>query len=510
MIFLESNSNGFIAKYKIFQRNIYDTITPKNKKGIKAGISKAIELFILAVIIGSTLLIILETIQSVYNRIGFILPIIDRYIITIFSIEYIIRVWACTAEEEYSKPILGRLRYMFSFLALIDLLAILPFFLPTISINLSFLRILRSLRIIRLFKVSRFLKSSISLFDVIKSKKIELLTTLFVILLLIIIASTVMFYVENPYQPLKFSSIPATFWWAVVTLTTIGYGDAVPISLVGRILAGVIALLGVGIVSIPSGIIASGFSEAFMKRKEGIVSKFDYEDHIVICGWNSSCIDIVRFLIHKRSNIDSIVVIANINETPQELEILIESTNKDIEFISGNPSTKEVIEKANIKHSRSAIIVTEEGMSSSDTILVAAAIESVDPTIYATVVINNSDTKRTVESMADKFNIDEIICIDELASSIAVNSSVHRGLSHIINELCDFGKGSNFYKIGYKKLPKEIKSLTYQELGRYMLEKSFTLLALERKMDGITMRPKQDYVLQVGDSLFVIADREPF
>jgi voltage-gated potassium channel len=159
------------------------------------------------------------------------------------------------------------LSYIFSFAMLIDLLALIPFYLTLVPVDLRYLRIFRLFRFARIFKLSRYNKAIHSISIVIKNKK-ELLTIVFVLILFVLyIVSALMYFVENPAQPEAFSSILSTMWWGVATLTTVGYGDIYPITGLGKILGGIIAILGIGLFAIPTGIIASGFLEYFKENK---------------------------------------------------------------------------------------------------------------------------------------------------------------------------------------------------------------------------------------------------
>ncbi|MCE5278070.1 MAG: ion transporter [Planctomycetaceae bacterium] len=146
----------------------------------------------------------------------------------------------------YSRPVLGRLRAAASPMMLIDLLAILPFYLPFIDADLRFLRSLRLLRIFRLAKIARYSNALQTLGRVLGNHKVELAATGFVMLILLILSSTLMYYAENDAQPQAFSSVPASMWWAVATMTTVGYGDMCPVTPLGKVLGSFIAILGIG------------------------------------------------------------------------------------------------------------------------------------------------------------------------------------------------------------------------------------------------------------------------
>jgi voltage-gated potassium channel len=186
----------------------------------------------------------------------------------VFTIEYVLRMWVCTVDRQYSHPIWGRIKYALTPLSLIDLISILPFYLLLLFPNLSFVYIISILRLLRLIKISRYSESVRTLWIVLYAKKEELLATAFAVFILLIFASSLMYFVESSAQPKSFGSIPDAMWWGVVTLTTVGYGDIYPITPLGRFLGSLLAFLGIGIFALPAGIIASGFSEEVQKRKQ--------------------------------------------------------------------------------------------------------------------------------------------------------------------------------------------------------------------------------------------------
>lgn len=218
---------------------------------------KFITLSILVAIIHLTL----ETEKSIYNAYPRVFDITEFILTVIFSFEYVARILT------FSKKYYGKsfLRFVFSFDLLIDLLALLPFYLTLLPIDLRYLRIFRLFRLARIFKLTRYNKA-IQTVKVVMSAKKEILTISFILIgIILYLVSALMYYVENAAQPEVFSSIPKTMWWGVATLTTVGYGDIYPVTALGRFLGGLIAILGIGIFAIPTGIIASGFTEYVQK-----------------------------------------------------------------------------------------------------------------------------------------------------------------------------------------------------------------------------------------------------
>jgi voltage-gated potassium channel len=185
----------------------------------------------------------------------------EVFSIVIFTIEYTLRLW--TARNKYPEAKYPYLKHILSASALIDLLAIMPFFLPfLIPVDLRFLRVIRLLRIVRIFKLSRYNKAMDLMIRVLKNEREKIVMTVFMTAIMLILSASIMYHIENAVQPEQFSNIPETIWWAVATLTTVGYGDVYPVTVAGKILGGIIAILGIGLVALPAGIISSGFVSA--------------------------------------------------------------------------------------------------------------------------------------------------------------------------------------------------------------------------------------------------------
>lgn len=253
---------------KNFKKRIYSII---EKTGTKDKWNKIFNIFILSLISINVISIILETEKAIYKIHSKTFYIIEIVSVIIFSIEYLLRLYVCTEDKKFSHPIKGRIKFIFTFYPLIDLIAILPFFLPMLFvIDLRFIRIIRYLRIFRIFKLGKYSSSFRILKNVIKDKLDELGVILFTIFLLLIISSTLIYYAEHNAQPEIFSSIPASIWWGIVTLTTVGYGDLYLVTVFGKIIGSFVAIMGIGLFALPTGILASGFSEELDKRKKKV------------------------------------------------------------------------------------------------------------------------------------------------------------------------------------------------------------------------------------------------
>jgi voltage-gated potassium channel len=229
-----------------------------------------VNIIIIVLILLNSIVVMLETVPSLHAKYNEGFRLFDLFSVVVFSVEYVLRVWSCTVEKKYRHPVWGRLRYIVSFGAIIDLLAIIPFYIHITSIiDLRELRLFRLLRFLRLLKLGRYLNASKVISNVIKAKKEEFILCLGIIIFLIMISSSLMYFAEHNAQPSKFSSIPSAMWWSVITLTSVGYGDVYPITSLGRLLASFIAILGVGLFALPAGIFASAFLTEINKTKGG-------------------------------------------------------------------------------------------------------------------------------------------------------------------------------------------------------------------------------------------------
>lgn len=192
---------------------------------------------------------------------------LDLCFVVFFSVEYALRIWAAGEIERFRGP-LGRLRYAVQPMSVIDFLAIVPFFLTLGGSDLVLLRILRFMRILILARLGGFTIASRILFKAVAERTFELAVSAAVAFTFLMAAAIALYFAEGPYQPEHFGSIPRAMWWSMATLTTVGYGDTYPITALGKVLAGITALAGIGVIAMPAGILAAAFSDAFQKRKE--------------------------------------------------------------------------------------------------------------------------------------------------------------------------------------------------------------------------------------------------
>lgn len=247
--------------------------------------SRRTDQFITALILINILAVILESVKWIETEYHLLFEYIEGFSIFIFSVEYLFRIWSITEKKEFSAPLLGRVKYLFSFYSIIDLLAVVPAYIPLIiTADLRVIRAIRILRLVRILKLTRYNKAFTRIKSVIYEAKEELVISLLAVLMLLVVVSSLMYYVEHDVQPEAFSSIPATMWWGVATLTTVGYGDVYPITGLGKVMAGIMAVLGVGIFALPAGILANGFGKSYNNPEEEIKEEINHSETCEHCG----------------------------------------------------------------------------------------------------------------------------------------------------------------------------------------------------------------------------------
>lgn len=251
------------------RRQIYELI----EVGLRHDpVSRAIDYGLIGLISLNVLAVVLESVSEIGTRFHRELNAFEVFSVLVFTVEYLIRVWV-TVEDRRAKdhgPISGRIRYMLTPMALIDLAVILPFYIGFMAgVDLRAFRIFRLLRV---FKLARYSPTISLLFEVLKDEARAIVASLFVLIFLIILSASLIYFAEGQVQPHVFSSIPASMWWAIVTMTTVGYGDVVPITVAGKMLGAVIGIIGIGMVALPAGFLAAGFGEALHRRRQKYTS----------------------------------------------------------------------------------------------------------------------------------------------------------------------------------------------------------------------------------------------
>ncbi|WP_022963764.1 ion transporter [Halopseudomonas pelagia] len=222
-------------------------------------------LVICVLILMAVLVAILETEQTLVDQFLGFFRVAEWLFFVIFVIEFCLRVYVAPLNPRFSGRF-GRFRYLFSFWALIDLLALLPFLLTATDATAYYLRLARLFRVLRIARLGRFTQAWRLLGGAFYTRRYELLVSALVALLLLLVSSTFLYLIEAEGQPEAFGSVPRALWWSVATLTTVGYGDVTPDTAAGQFFAGLTAVAGIGLVAMPTGILAAAFSDAFQKK----------------------------------------------------------------------------------------------------------------------------------------------------------------------------------------------------------------------------------------------------
>jgi voltage-gated potassium channel len=239
-------------------------------------LSKKFGIFLIALIVVNVVAVVLESVAVLRIRWAGVFSTIEIVSLVVFSVEYVLRVWSIVDNrwhQEYHRPLLGRLRFMLTPLAIIDLLAVAPFWLSMFfPVDLRFLRIMRLLRVL---KLTRYSAATNLLFKVLRDEARVIGAAMFILFVMLVVTASATYLAENADQPEAFGNIPQAMWWAVVTVTTVGYGDVVPVTPLGKILGSILGFIGVGMVALPAGILASGFSNALHRRRDTLRREVD-------------------------------------------------------------------------------------------------------------------------------------------------------------------------------------------------------------------------------------------
>lgn len=228
-------------------------------------ISKICDFVIIAFVMLNIIGVILETMSDFEARYHLEFYIFETFSIAFFTIEYFTRLWAAGAMID-GESWRGRVRYIFSFNGLVDLAATAPFYLQILMPGLD-LRVLRILRLVRVFKLSHYSTAIEDLFSAVYQERKAFIAAIYLLLIAVILTSSLMYFAETTHQPDKFGSIPDAIYWSLITLTTVGYGDVSPVTGVGKIIAVSTAFTGVCVVALLTGIVASAFANQITRRK---------------------------------------------------------------------------------------------------------------------------------------------------------------------------------------------------------------------------------------------------
>ena len=259
-----------LNKGRTFRQHVYAIVWPSRFGG---QIQTFCDLFIIFWVLISVLSVLLETVESVHYILAVEFAVLDSIAVAVFTTEYLMRIYSCVEDPKFKSAYMGRARYAATPGAVIDLLAVMPFFLEALLHHLFDLRFLRIFRMLRLLKLTRFSDATKLVWDGIKREAGTIGASFFVMLLVIILCGAIGYLLEHAAQPDKFESIPTAIYWSVITLGSVGFGDISPVTPTGRFLASLMALLGIALIAIPSGILAAAFTDQLRMEREAIGGK---------------------------------------------------------------------------------------------------------------------------------------------------------------------------------------------------------------------------------------------
>lgn len=323
------------------KKRIFDIIQIGNKEDIP---SRVFDIFISAVIIINILVMFLETFRELSGIMTF-LKTVEYITIIIFCIEYILRIWTADLLYPAKSRLRSKLRFVISFEGIIDLLTILPFFFLD---GFVLFRMLRIVRIFHLFRINSQYDSFNLIKDVLIEKRKQLFSSLFLIVMLMLASSLAMYGAEHDAQPDAFENAFSGIWWSVSTVLTVGYGDIYPVTITGKIIAIIIAFLGVCAVAVPTGIISAGFVEKFTKSEHSDKRFHDIREvGEILCGKDSELLGLDIGEITGKYGIrvymiirGELTLIPNEHIKTEENDILIVSTEKLLKNNKDRPRRK--------------------------------------------------------------------------------------------------------------------------------------------------------------------------
>jgi len=247
-----------------YRRRLYIHLDPRAWS--KTGFSPLNRL-VISIILFSCVLAVIETEETVYSGRERLFFGLEAAVAIFFAIEYAMRLWVAPESGRYGTGNFARLRYAVTPAAVCDLIAIMPIFFMTMGTDAFLLRFVRLVRLVRLARLGAFSDAIIHLGEAVRLRRFELLLSAGIATSLLLVSATLLYIFEADAQPEAFGSIPRAMWWSLATLTTVGYGDVVPVTAAGRFFAGLTAITGIGLIALPTGILASAFSDVIQTRR---------------------------------------------------------------------------------------------------------------------------------------------------------------------------------------------------------------------------------------------------
>ncbi len=294
-----------------FRQKMHALVFP----GPRGGALHAIfDLFIAFWVVISVIAVVLESVQGISYVLHLEFIILDMVAVTIFTLEYCMRMYCCVEEPGFERAFSGRFKQARTFSAVIDFLAIIPFFLEVFLHHLLDLRFLRVFRLLRLLKLTRYTSATATLTKVVVREWPVMGASVFIMLLLVVLTASLGYLFEHDAQPDKFENIPQSIYWAVITLASVGYGDISPVTPAGRIMTIILALLGIGIFALPAAVLSSAFTDQLHKERDALRGELYamLEDGVIS--------EAEAAIINEKAK--------RLHLTPEEVDVLIEQARE--------------------------------------------------------------------------------------------------------------------------------------------------------------------------------------
>ncbi len=485
-------------KFEKVRRRVYQLLEKAQAGDVW---SLIIDVFILSLIFFNILAIMFETVESIHLKYSTAFKIFDLISVIIFTIEYILRIWVSVERDDSSEFFKKRVKYGFSFMAIVDLLAILPFYLAFLPIDMRFLRTIRLLRIIRIFKIGHYSNSLGTLGRIFKKKKADLFIGFFITVILLVVFANIIFFVEHNAQPDVFSNVFQSMWWGIITITSVGYGDMYPITTLGKFLGGLISFLGILIIAIPIGILGAAYVEDMDNKQKGKIRSIHTEDHIIICGYTQITPEIIKDLLAE--NIESKIILITKKLNPDIPGII---------YVNADWTDLNVLKLVSIETAATCVIMAEniditkgnaDDVIDMNTIFTLYKIKQNFPNIHTVVELINPDRLEMIKS---NLKGDEIILKEIIDGNMVANCVKFPQISNLLYEILNpegkIIKETSLEQIGLKDFCK------YEEVIKFGIEKDITFIGFIRGEHNISqLSPSKNVIVNTTDRLIFIAER---
>lgn len=253
-----------VKQHPSLRAHVWDLCEPDEQA---SALERRLHAGILWLILLNVLAIVLESVPAFGAKHRRLFDMFEYFSVAVFTVEYLARLWSCPEDSRYRGSIKGRLQYMFTPMALIDLVSILPTYLFFFGADLRVIRAFRLMRLLRVGKIGRYSEAAGILIRVLRDKREEMVVTLSLVGILAVIFASLVFYAESSVQPEHFPDIPHALWWAFVTITTVGYGDIAPVTPLGKVIGICTAILGILMIALPTGVLGAAFVEEINRTR---------------------------------------------------------------------------------------------------------------------------------------------------------------------------------------------------------------------------------------------------